>query len=308
MTGVDSAAACGRCDGRSRPAERQGGRRIGKGTDHRRYVAAGRPVVGQARERGKLVEQEAHHWSDYPALEPWVKENMELVSEQSKNPPLASRGYGLVSVAMYDAIVATANELGMEVIGHIPNALSPEYVLDAGQHMIAHTEEVLKHAGDDYSDDSKRRREEYGPLWLNEVPSEGDVVLARELRRAYPRAPAERMILRHHQHHLVLEERRQLDRRIVLQPVDQRLGVKKADASDAQPPCTQRPPPRKGEGSPQLVTAAAHACRLHPLPCGPELSHDDRIRIASARAIGCFPSLSSATFSRVQPVVAKSGN
>jgi membrane-associated phospholipid phosphatase len=32
---------------------------------------------------------------------------MELVSEQSKNPPLASRGYGLVSVAMYDAVVAT---------------------------------------------------------------------------------------------------------------------------------------------------------------------------------------------------------
>jgi membrane-associated phospholipid phosphatase len=57
--------------------------------------------------RTPQIEQEAHHWSDYPALEPWVKENMELVSEQSKNPPLASRGYGLVSVAMYDAIVAT---------------------------------------------------------------------------------------------------------------------------------------------------------------------------------------------------------
>ena len=32
---------------------------------------------------------------------------MELVSEQSKNPPLASRGYGLVSVAMYDAVLST---------------------------------------------------------------------------------------------------------------------------------------------------------------------------------------------------------
>ncbi len=58
-------------------------------------------------ERTPEVEKEAHHWSDYPALEPWIKENMQLVSEQSKNPPLASRGYGLVSVAMYDAIVAT---------------------------------------------------------------------------------------------------------------------------------------------------------------------------------------------------------
>jgi membrane-associated phospholipid phosphatase len=78
------------------------------------------PKAGSAQEKAELtelkdlaakrtpqMEEEAHHWSDYPALEPWVKENMELVSEQSKNPPLASRGYGLVSVAMYDAVVAT---------------------------------------------------------------------------------------------------------------------------------------------------------------------------------------------------------
>lgn len=60
-----------------------------------------------ATRRTPEVEQEAHRWSDYPALEPWVKENMALVSEQSRNPPLASRGYGLVSVAMYDAVVST---------------------------------------------------------------------------------------------------------------------------------------------------------------------------------------------------------
>jgi membrane-associated phospholipid phosphatase len=60
-----------------------------------------------ATRRTAQVEQDAHHWSDYPALEPWVKENMKLVSEQSKNPPLASRGYGLVSAAMYDAVIST---------------------------------------------------------------------------------------------------------------------------------------------------------------------------------------------------------
>ena len=78
------------------------------------------PKAGSAEAKAELAElkdlagkrtpqmaEEAHHWSDYPALEPWIKENMELVSEQSKNPPLASRGYGLVSVAMYDAVVAT---------------------------------------------------------------------------------------------------------------------------------------------------------------------------------------------------------
>jgi hypothetical protein len=39
----------------------------------------------------------------------------------------------------------------MDVIGHIPYALSVEYVVDAGQKMVAHTEEVAKHAHGDYS-------------------------------------------------------------------------------------------------------------------------------------------------------------
>ena len=44
-------------------------------------------VKDLATRRTPQVEQQAHHWSDYPALEPWVKKNMELVSEQSKNRP-----------------------------------------------------------------------------------------------------------------------------------------------------------------------------------------------------------------------------
>jgi hypothetical protein len=39
----------------------------------------------------------------------------------------------------------------MDVVGHIPNALSVEYVVDAGQKMIAHTEEVAKHTHGNYS-------------------------------------------------------------------------------------------------------------------------------------------------------------
>jgi membrane-associated phospholipid phosphatase len=56
--------------------------------------------------RTPQVTADVHTWSDYPSIEPWVKENMQLVSQQSKNPPLASRGYSLVSVAMYDATVS----------------------------------------------------------------------------------------------------------------------------------------------------------------------------------------------------------
>jgi imidazolonepropionase-like amidohydrolase len=59
--------------------------------------------------------------------------------------------YSFLTKETYDAVVATAKEQRMDVIGHIPNALSVEYVVDAGQKMIAHTEEVAKHADGDYS-------------------------------------------------------------------------------------------------------------------------------------------------------------
>jgi imidazolonepropionase-like amidohydrolase len=59
--------------------------------------------------------------------------------------------YSFLNKETYDAVVATAKEQRMDVIGHIPYALSVEYVVDAGQKMIAHTEEVAKHAHGDYS-------------------------------------------------------------------------------------------------------------------------------------------------------------
>ena len=59
--------------------------------------------------------------------------------------------YSFLTKETYDAVVATAKEEHMDVIGHIPYALSVEYVVDSGQKMIAHTEEVAKHAHGDYS-------------------------------------------------------------------------------------------------------------------------------------------------------------
>jgi membrane-associated phospholipid phosphatase len=66
-------------------------------------VAELKDLAGQ---RTAQVEQDAHKWSDYPSIEPWVTESMQLVAQQSKNPPLSSRDYSLVAVAMYDATVA----------------------------------------------------------------------------------------------------------------------------------------------------------------------------------------------------------
>jgi imidazolonepropionase-like amidohydrolase len=59
--------------------------------------------------------------------------------------------YSFLSRDSYDAIISTSRELQMDVIGHIPMSLSLDYVLDAGQKLIAHSEEVAKHAGGDHS-------------------------------------------------------------------------------------------------------------------------------------------------------------
>ena len=59
--------------------------------------------------------------------------------------------YSFLDKESYDAVIATAKDQQMDVVGHIPYSLSVEYVVDAGQKMISHTEEVAKHANGDYS-------------------------------------------------------------------------------------------------------------------------------------------------------------
>lgn len=61
------------------------------------------------------------------------------------------KAYSFLSRESYDAIVAAAREQDMDVIGHVPMALSVEYVIAAGQKLIAHSEELGKHANGDYS-------------------------------------------------------------------------------------------------------------------------------------------------------------
>jgi imidazolonepropionase-like amidohydrolase len=107
-----------------------------------------------------------------PPLSTWVS-----TAEEARDATLRAKAdgydkmkvYSFLNKEAYDAVIATAKEQHMDVIGHIPNALSVEYVVDAGQKMIAHTEEVAKHAHGDYS----AERIEYfagriadGEVWL----------------------------------------------------------------------------------------------------------------------------------------------
>ena len=89
-----------------------------------------------------------------PPLSTWVS-----TAEEARKATLQAKAdgydkmkvYSFLTKETYDAVMATAKEQHMDVVGHIPYALSVEYVVDAGQKMIAHTEEVAKHADGDYS-------------------------------------------------------------------------------------------------------------------------------------------------------------
>lgn len=56
--------------------------------------------------RTAKVEASARTYTRAPVVEPWIKQNIELVSSLPKDVPASSRAYSNTSVAMYDAAVA----------------------------------------------------------------------------------------------------------------------------------------------------------------------------------------------------------
>jgi membrane-associated phospholipid phosphatase len=64
-----------------------------------RAAVRGRAARDEARLRARSRES---------AVDPWLPFAMQFVSERVKNPPVSSRAYGYVSVAMHDAAVASA--------------------------------------------------------------------------------------------------------------------------------------------------------------------------------------------------------
>ncbi|MGH9278608.1 MAG: phosphatase PAP2 family protein [Acidimicrobiales bacterium] len=63
-------------------------------------------VVQLAGQRTPQVQEMVKRWSSDLALKPWLDLNMELVAHGVKDPPLASRGYALTTIAVYDAVVS----------------------------------------------------------------------------------------------------------------------------------------------------------------------------------------------------------
>ncbi|MGH9278816.1 MAG: hypothetical protein ACRD12_12030 [Acidimicrobiales bacterium] len=59
-----------------------------------------------ANERTPEVVETINKWSGPLPTEPWMDQAFEFVSKRAKDPPLSSRNYALVSVAMADAVMA----------------------------------------------------------------------------------------------------------------------------------------------------------------------------------------------------------
>jgi imidazolonepropionase-like amidohydrolase len=61
------------------------------------------------------------------------------------------KAYSFLSPESYDALVDEAEAVGMDVVGHVPMEVGVDHLVVAGQKMIAHSEELAKHARGDYS-------------------------------------------------------------------------------------------------------------------------------------------------------------
>jgi hypothetical protein len=79
------------------------------------------------------------------------EEAYQVVVESKESGYDGMKVYSFLDQDCYDTILTTAQELGMSVSGHIPDALSVEHVLASGHDLIAHAEEVMKQARGDYS-------------------------------------------------------------------------------------------------------------------------------------------------------------
>jgi len=82
------------------------------------------------------------------------EEARQVVFESKETGYDGLKVYTFLEQACYDAILIAADEVGMPVIGHIPNDLSVEHILASGQRLIAHAEEIVRQAREDYSSEN----------------------------------------------------------------------------------------------------------------------------------------------------------
>lgn len=118
----------------------------------------------------RMIEAKGKAWP--PPLSVWVdsaETAREAVRQAKAEGYDMMKVYSFLSLELYDAIVATAKELGMEVVGHLPASVSLEHALESGQKLIAHSEEVTKQANGQYDPakiDHYAARMAEGGVWM----------------------------------------------------------------------------------------------------------------------------------------------
>jgi len=91
-----------------------------------------------------------------PPISTWVSspdEARQAVLDSHREGYDSIKVYSFLDRGSYEAIMTAAAEIGMGVGGHIPYELSLEEVLESGQNLIAHSEEVMKFAQSPYTQD-----------------------------------------------------------------------------------------------------------------------------------------------------------
>ena len=85
-------------------------------------------------QRDPVVTKSVAKWSGTVPSQPWADVAFDFVSKSAKNPPLSSRNYALLHVAMYDAVVTTwhwkyhYNVAPPESVTHlVPQGSDPSY-------------------------------------------------------------------------------------------------------------------------------------------------------------------------------------
>jgi hypothetical protein len=100
----------------------------------------------------RMVDGPGRAWP--PPISTWVsspEEARQAVLDIHREGYDSIKVYSFLDRASYEAILKTAKEVGIGVGGHIPYEMSLQEVLEAGQSLIAHSEEILKFARSPYS-------------------------------------------------------------------------------------------------------------------------------------------------------------
>ena len=102
----------------------------------------------------RMIDGPGRAWP--PPISTWVsspEEARQAVLDSHREGYDSIKVYSFLDRGSYEAIMTAAAEIGMGVGGHIPYELSLEEVLESGQNLIAHSEEVMKFAQSPYTQD-----------------------------------------------------------------------------------------------------------------------------------------------------------